>query len=109
MQEASLGPLHPDLANTLNNLGVVCEVAEKPAEAERYFRRACDIATASLEPDHPFVATSRRNLEDFCAARGLDVVVPVRRRYLHRCRHPRPHHRQWWHPHRRKLSRRNHA
>ena len=40
LQEASLGPLHPDLANTLNNLGVVCEVAEKPAEAERYFRRA---------------------------------------------------------------------
>jgi hypothetical protein len=77
LQEASLGPLHPDLANTLNNLGVVCEVAEKPAEAERYFRRAYDIATASLEPDHPFVATSRKNLEDFCAARGLDVVVPV--------------------------------
>ena len=23
LQEASLGPLHPDLANTLNNLGVV--------------------------------------------------------------------------------------
>jgi hypothetical protein len=77
LQEATLGPLHPDLANTLNNLGVVCEVADKPAEAERYFRRAYDIATASLEPDHPFVATSRKNLEDFCAARGLDVVVPV--------------------------------
>ena len=77
LQEASLGPLHPDLANTLNNLGVVCEVAEKPAEAERYFRRAYDIATASLDPDHPFVATSRKNLEDFCAVRGLDVVVPV--------------------------------
>ena len=77
LQEASLGPLHPDLANTLNNLGVVCEVAEKPAEAERYFRRAYDIAMASLDPDHPFVATSRKNLEDFCAARGLDVVVPV--------------------------------
>ena len=77
LQEASLGPLHPDLANTLNNLGVVCEVAEKPAEAERYFRRAYDIAMASLDPDHPFVATSRKNLEDFCAAKGLDVVVPV--------------------------------
>jgi outer membrane biosynthesis protein TonB len=77
LQEASLGPLHPDLANTLNNLGVVCEVAEKPAEAERYFRRAYDIAMASLDPDHPFVATSRQNLEDFCAAKGLDVVVRV--------------------------------
>ena len=77
LQEASLGPLHPDLANTLNNLGVVCEMTEKPADAERYFRRAYDIATASLEPDHPFVATSRKNLEDFCATRGLDVVIPA--------------------------------
>ena len=34
-QEASLGPLHPDLANTLNNLAVVCEMTEKPADAER--------------------------------------------------------------------------
>ena len=26
LQEASLGPRHPDLANTLNNLGIVCEI-----------------------------------------------------------------------------------
>ncbi len=77
LQEATLGPLHPDLANTLNNLAVVCEMTEKPADAERYFRRAYDIATAALEPDHPFVATSRQNLEDFCATRGLDVVIPA--------------------------------
>ena len=77
LQEASLGPLHPDLANTLNNLAVVCEMTEKPADAERYFRRAYDIATAALEPDHPFVATSRKNLEEFCATRGLDVVIPA--------------------------------
>jgi hypothetical protein len=76
LQEASLGPLHPDLANTLNNLGVVCEITEKPADAEDCFRRACAIASAALEPDHPFVATSRKNLEDFCAARGKAVDVP---------------------------------
>ena len=40
LQEASLGPLHPDLANTLNNLGVVCEITEKPVDAEHFFRRA---------------------------------------------------------------------
>ncbi len=40
LQGASLGPLHPDLANTLNNLGVVCEILEKPQRAERHFRRA---------------------------------------------------------------------
>lgn len=77
LQEASLGPLHPDLANTLNNLGVVCEITEKPVDAEHYFRRACTIATAVLEPDHPFVATSRKNLEDFCEARGKAVDSPT--------------------------------
>jgi hypothetical protein len=76
LQEASLGPLHPDLANTLNNLGVVCEIMGKPADAEFYFRRACEIATTALEPDHPFVATSRKNLEDFCGARGIAVDAP---------------------------------
>ena len=34
LQEASLGLLHPDLANTLNNLGVVCESTGNPVEAE---------------------------------------------------------------------------
>jgi hypothetical protein len=73
VQEASLGPLHPDLANTLNNLGVVCEITEKPGDAEHFFRRAYAIATTVLPPDHPFVATSRKNLEDFCQARGIAV------------------------------------
>jgi len=76
LQEASLGPLHPDLANTLNNLGVVCEITDKPVDAEQCFRRASAIASAVLEPDHPFVATSRKNLEDFCAARGKAVDSP---------------------------------
>ena len=75
LQEASLGPLNPDLANTLNNLGVACELADKPADAELCYRRAYAIATAVLEPDHPFVATSRKNLTDFCEARGI-VVEP---------------------------------
>jgi len=70
LQEQTLGPRHPDLANTLNNLGVVCEMADNPIDAEHYFRRAHTIASATLAPDHPFVVTSRKNLHDFCAARG---------------------------------------
>ena len=77
MQEASLGALHPDLANTLNNLGVVCEITGKPADAEQFFRRSSSIAAAALAPDHPFVATSRKNLEEFCAARGKPVDLPT--------------------------------
>ena len=70
LQETQLGPFHPDLANTLNNLGVIYERADSPAEAELCYRRAYAIATTAFAPDHPFVATSRKNLEDFCNARG---------------------------------------
>jgi hypothetical protein len=76
VQEQTLGPDHPDLANTLNNLGVVCEMTDNPIDAEHYFRRAYAIATATLAPDHPFVATSRKNLHDFCAARGRPAELP---------------------------------
>src|SRR5690349_14251926 len=70
LQEAQLGPFHADLANTLNNLGVIYERADSPAEAELCYRRAYAIATTALEASHPFVATSRKNLEEFCKARG---------------------------------------
>jgi len=76
LQEAELGPFHPDLANTLNNLGVVCEFTNKLADAEQCYRRAFAIATAALDPDHPFVATSGKNLRDFCNARGIAVEPP---------------------------------
>jgi Tetratricopeptide repeat/Protein of unknown function (DUF2914) len=77
LQEASLGPRHPDLANTLNNLGIVCEITGKPDDAEQYFRRAVSIARTSLEADHPFVGTSQKNLRDFCEARGKAVEPPA--------------------------------
>jgi hypothetical protein len=66
LQERTLGPAHPDLANTLNNLGVVCERISEFDEAERSFRRAYAIATTAFPADHEFVATSRANLEEFC-------------------------------------------
>jgi Protein of unknown function (DUF2914)/Tetratricopeptide repeat len=73
LQEVELGPAHPDLANTLNNLGVLCERTDNAAEAERCYRRACAIAEAAFPPGHPFVETSRRNLAEFCAVRGIPV------------------------------------
>lgn len=71
VQEATLGPTHPDLANTLNNLGVVYERIEQPVEAERCYRCAYAIASAVLPPEHPFVEMSARNLREFCDARGI--------------------------------------
>jgi len=76
IQERELGPAHPDVASTLNNLGVVCERIGDYAEAERCYRRACEIVTAAFPPEHPFVETSRQNLEEFCKARSLPVEVP---------------------------------
>jgi len=70
LQESRLGPSHPDLANTLNNLGVMYERVGDIDESERSFRRAYAIATIALPLDHPFVATSRENLEEFCRLHG---------------------------------------
>lgn len=77
IQEAELGPLHPDLANTLNNLAIVAEKTGRLADAETFYRRAAAIAAAALPPDHPMVAASRQNLDDFCYARGLATATPA--------------------------------
>jgi hypothetical protein len=77
IQEEQLGPLHPDLANTLNNLAIVAERTGRPEEAETLYRRAAAIAAAALPSDHPMVVESRQNLEDFCRARGLSIDAPV--------------------------------
>jgi hypothetical protein len=74
IQEAELGPVHPDLANTLNNLAIVAEKLGRPDDAETFYRRAAAIASASLPADHPMVAESRKNLEDFCREHGLAIA-----------------------------------
>jgi hypothetical protein len=73
IQEAELGAFHADLASTLNNLAIVAEKTDRPGEAEAFYRRAASIAAAALPADHPMVAASRQNLEDFCRAAGLPV------------------------------------
>jgi hypothetical protein len=77
IQEAELGPLHPDLANTVNNLAIVAEKAGRLGDAETFYRRAVAIASASLPADHPMIAASRENLEAFCRARGLPIDIPA--------------------------------
>ncbi len=77
IQEAELGPVHPDLANTLNNLAIIAEKTERFDEAETCYRRAAAIAAASLPADHPMVAESRQNLEGFCRERGLPIPAVV--------------------------------
>src|SRR5688572_9067862 len=77
IQEETLGPLHPDLANTFNNLAVVAEQTGNLGDAETFYRRAVTIASASLPPEHPMVVASRENLESFCRARGVSIDAPA--------------------------------
>ena len=70
LQEAGLGLSHPDVANTLNDLAVVCERLGRPDEAEFLYRRALGIARRTLEPDHPYIATSLENLSNLYQAQG---------------------------------------
>ena len=86
LQADSLGPQHPDLASTFNNLGVVCERANNLQDAGKFYRQAFSIASASLDANDPLVITSRNNVNEFYRALGLvetaasahgDVPAPV--------------------------------
>jgi len=79
IQEAKLGPDHPDLADTLNNLGVACEKAQRLDDAERHYRRALAIAIKAFPAGHEAVATSRTNLKEFCEANGRPLEPPAPR------------------------------
>src|SRR5262245_66670548 len=60
LQETELGPFHPDLANTLDNLAIVAEKQGRQPDAERFYRRAVDIASAARPAEQPMVRRSRR-------------------------------------------------
>ncbi len=77
VQESELGPAHPDLANTLNNLGVASERAGELDRAEAAFRRASLITRTAFEADHPVVATADRNLREFCQAHERPYEKPT--------------------------------
>src|SRR3954451_116883 len=77
IQESELGAVHPELANTVNNLAVVAEMDGRLPDAEGYYRRAFAIASASLAADDPIVVSSRKNLEDFCREHALPFDSPA--------------------------------
>jgi DUF2914 family protein/tetratricopeptide repeat protein len=71
LQADRLGPQHPDLASTFNNLGVVCERANNLLDAGKFYRQAISIASACLDADDPLLVTSRNNFNEFHRALGL--------------------------------------
>ena len=70
LQEARLGPVHHEVANTLNDLGVVCDILGRSDEAEFLYRRALGIARKTLPAEHPYIETSLQNLSNLYRAQG---------------------------------------
>jgi tetratricopeptide (TPR) repeat protein len=62
IKERALGPEHPDVALSLNNLANVYRDQGRYAEAEPMHKRALAIKERALGPDHPDVAYSLNNL-----------------------------------------------
>ncbi len=62
IDEASLGPEHPDVARDLNNVALLLKATNRLAEAEPLMRRVVTILEKSLGREHPSVATALNNL-----------------------------------------------
>jgi tetratricopeptide (TPR) repeat protein len=64
VQEQALGPDHPDLVATLNNLADVYYRLGRYAEAEPFYKRSLSIREKELGADHLDVAASLIDLAD---------------------------------------------
>jgi tetratricopeptide (TPR) repeat protein len=62
IQEKALGPNHPDVANSLNNLALLYQTKARYADAESLLNRSLAIGENVFGPDNPGVATSQSNL-----------------------------------------------
>ena len=64
VREKSLGPDHPNVAISLNNLAVIYSNQGKHWEAELIHKRALKILEKALGPDHPNVESLSANLNN---------------------------------------------
>ena len=60
--EKNVGPNHPDVATSLNNLALLYANQGEYTSAEPLYKRALTIREKALGPDHPSVAGSLNNL-----------------------------------------------
>ena len=83
IKEKQLGPDHPDVAGSLNNLAILYADQGRYAEAEPLYRRSLKIREAKLGPDHPDVAASLNNLAILYQSQGRYAEAePLYRRSL---------------------------
>ncbi|CAN0535323.1 unnamed protein product, partial [Laminaria digitata] len=62
IDEKALGPEHPNVATSLNNLAGLFETQGNYAEAGPLYKRSLAIDEKALGPEHPSVARSLNNL-----------------------------------------------
>ena len=77
LQEAHYGVAHPEVAKTLNDLGVVCDILGRPDEAEFLYRRALGLARTTLPVGHSYISTSLQNLSDLYESQGRPERVAL--------------------------------
>ena len=70
IREKALGPEHPNVAQSLNNLAELYRTQGQYAQAEPLYQRALGIREKALGPEHPDVATSLNNLAALYYAQG---------------------------------------
>jgi CHAT domain-containing protein/Tfp pilus assembly protein PilF len=70
IREQALGTSHPDVAQTLNNLGLVRAAQGRYTEAEELYRRALAIREQALGANHPAVGESLNNLANTYQSQG---------------------------------------
>ena len=70
IKEKALGPDHPDVATSLNNLALLYKAQGKYVEAEPLYQRALAIREKALGPEHPDVAKSLNNLAELYQDQG---------------------------------------
>ena len=83
IREKALGPEHPDVAQSLNNLAGLYRAQGQYAPAEPLYRRALAIWEKALGPEHPDVATSLNHLAGLYEHQGQYAQAePLSRRAL---------------------------
>ncbi len=83
LREKVLGPDHPEVAKSLNNLAALYNLRGNYTKAEPLLQRAIAILEKNLGPDHPLVAASLDNLAQlYQGQRQYDEAAPLFERAL---------------------------
>jgi tetratricopeptide (TPR) repeat protein/CHAT domain-containing protein len=83
IRETALGPEHPDVATSLNNLAELYKGQGNYSAAEPLYQRALRVWEAALGPDHPDVANSLNNLALLYSDQGnYSAAEPLYQRAL---------------------------